>query len=109
MTIEQLTNIIKKANLKAIKRELKKAGFKDCKWDRKLRNASVCDIAQAPYERTESAFDNKGKEYIGDLCHNVKNLEQYQFVIVQLLKPVGRGSDIISTAKMLIYAKEATK
>lgn len=109
MTIEQLKNIIKTANLGTIERSLKKAGFKDCKRDKELRNASLYDIAQAPYERTESAYDSKGYEYIGDLCHDAKGLERYQFVIVQLLKPVKRGSDIISTAKMLIYAKEATK
>ena len=74
-----------------------------------MRNASLYDIAQASYERTESAYDSKGYEYIGDLCHDAKGLEQYQFVIVQLLKPVKRGSDIISTAKMLIYANGVRK
>ena len=106
MTIEQLNDIIAKANLKAIEGALKKAGFKDCKKDGKLRHASLYDITQAPYESTKSAYDSKGCEYVGELCHDVKGLEQYQFVIVELLKPVGHGSDIISTAKMLVYAKE---
>ena len=82
------------------------AGFTDCKKSDTLKKASLYDIAKAPHERTATALDSKGYEYIGDLCYSVKGLEQYQFIIVQLLKPVKRGSDISSTSKMLIYAKE---
>ena len=104
MTIEQLNKIIANANLKTIERDLAEAGFMDCKKDEALKKISVYNIVTAQRDRAKSGFDRKGYEYAADIYHGVKGYEQYQFVVVELLKPIKRGSDIISTAKMLIYA-----
>ena len=109
MDLEQLNEIVKQANLRAIKKSLKAEGFTDCKRDRTLRHASLFDIASAPYEKTLHFPDGKGNEYVGDLCHDVKGLEQYAFVLIQFLAPFKRGGEDLSTKKMLIYAKPVNK
>ncbi len=106
MKIEELNEIVKKANLRDVKRALKAAGFCNCKWSVRLRRASLYDIATAPYEKTPYFPDAKGNEYVGDLCRNVKGYEGYEFVILQVLAPYKRGCEDLSTKKMLIYAKE---
>ena len=106
MQIEELNEIVKQANLRVIKKALKAAGFHNCMWDRKLRKASLYDIAKAPYERTPYIPDGKGNEYVADLCHDVKDYGQYVFVLLQLLAPYKRGCDDLSTKKLLIYAKK---
>lgn len=106
MKIENLSEIIKQANLRKIKKSLEAAGFRDCKRDKSLRAASLYDIAIAPYEKTLYFSDGKGNEYVGDLCHDVKCYEQYEFVIVQFLAPFKRGCEDLSTKKMLVYARE---
>ena len=107
MTIEELDKVIKQANLRKIKKALKAAGFIDCKRSKALRHASLYHIATAHYERTPYYLDRKGNEYIGDLCQDVKDYEQYEFVVVQFLAQFKRGCKGLSTKKMLIYAKEA--
>lgn len=107
MKIEELNEIVKKANLREIKKALKTAGFIDCKKDKTLRHASLYYIAIAPHEKTFYFPDGKGNEYVADLCHEVKDYEQYEFVIVQLLAPFKRECEDLSTKKMLIYAKGA--
>ena len=110
MKIEELNEIVKKANLREIKKALKAEGFMDCKRDKALRHASLYDIAMAPFGNTTPYFpDGKGNEYNGDLIYNVKGYERYEFVIVQLLAPFKRGCEDLSTKKMLIYAKEASR
>lgn len=106
MNIEELSEIVKKANLRAIRRGLRAAGFRNCKWSWKLCKASLYAIAKAPYEKTPYFPDGKGNEYVADLCRDVKDYEQYVFVIVQLLAPYKRGCDDLSTKKMPIYAKK---
>ena len=106
MKIEQLNEIMKKANLRKIKKALKAAGFMDCKRDKALRHASLYDIAKAPYEKTPHFPDGKANEYVGNLCRDVKGHEQYEFVIVQLLAPFKRGCEDLSTKKMLIFARD---
>ena len=106
MQIEELNEIMKTANLRAIKRALKAAGFRNCRWNRRLRKASLYDIAKAPYEKTPYFPDGKGNEYVADLCRGVKDYGQYVFVIVQLLAPYRRGCEDLSTKKMPIYAKK---
>lgn len=109
MQIEQFNEIIKKADLREIKKALKAEGFIDCKRSRVLKHASLYAIAKAPYEQTAYFTDGKGNEYTGNLCRNVKGHEQYEFVIVELLAPFKRGCEDLSTKKLLIYAKEATE
>lgn len=108
MNIEELTEIVKKTNLREIKRSLKAAGFISCKLNLRLRRASLYDIATAPYEKTPYSPDGKGNEYVGDLCRNVKGYERYEFVILQFLAPYKRGGEDLSTKKMLVYAREIT-
>lgn len=108
MKIEQLNEIVKQANLRAIKKELKEAGFRNCKRDKILRHAPLYDIATANYEETPYFSDEKGNEYVGDVCRDVKGYKQYEFVIVQLLAPFKRGCEDLSTKKMFIYAKETS-
>lgn len=108
MQIEELNEIVKKADLRAIKKALKQAGFCNCKWNRKLRRASLYDIAMAPYEKTSYFPDGNGNEYNGDLCRGVKGYERYEFVIVQFLTPYKRDCEDLSTKKMLIYAKPSS-
>lgn len=107
MQIEELNEIVKQANLRAIKKALKAAGFRNCKWDRKLRHASLYAIAKAPYEKTPYFPDGKGNEYVADLCRDAEGYESYLFVLVQFLAPYQRGCDDLSTKKLLIYAKKS--
>lgn len=109
MKIEELNEIVKKANLREIKKSLKAAGFCNCKLNLWLRRASLYDIAMAPYENTPHFPDENGNEYVGDLVRNVKGYERYEFVIVQLLAPFKRGCENLSTKKMLIYARGVRK
>lgn len=106
MQIEELNEIVNKANLRAIKRALKAAGFHNCRWDRTLRHASLYAIAKAPYEKTPYIPDGRGNEYVADLCRNAEGYEHYVFVLLQLLAPYRRGCDDLSTKKLLIYAKK---
>lgn len=106
MNIEELNEIMKKANLREIKKALKKAGFIDCKRNKRLRHVPLHLIAEAPYDKTLYFPDEKGNEYVGDLIHDVKGHEQYEFVIVQLLAPFKRGCEDLSTKKMLIFARD---
>ena len=107
MNIVALQEIVKQANLRAIKKALKAADFVDCKHDKLLRRVSLYDIATAPQEETPDFPDGKGNEYNGILCREVKGYEQYEFAIVQLLAPFKRGCEDLSTKKMLIYSKKS--
>ena len=109
MKIEELNEIVKKTNLYDIKRAFKAAGLCNCKLNRRLRRVSLYDIAMAPYEETLYFPDGKGNEYNRNLIRGVKGYEQYEFVIVQFLAPFKRGCEDLSTKKMLIYAKEASR
>ena len=106
MKIEQLNEIVKQANTRKIARALRQANFRNCKLDRRLRKASLCDIAAAPYEETPYYSDGKGTEYVGDLCRDVRGYEQHEFIIVQVLSPIKRESEVLSTTKILIYARK---
>ena len=106
MTLEKLGDILALQNLRKIQRALLRDGFTNCKTHPKLKKASLYDIVKAPYEETSSTKTDGVTEYYGMLCHDVKDFENYQFVIVEMLAPVKPGSDIIFTQKMLIYAKE---
>ena len=106
MDIETLREIVRSANLRAIKKALRAADFRACKYDRTLRHASLYDIATAPYEKTPFFSDGKGNEFVGDLCRGVKGFEDHEFIIVQQLSPFKRGREDLSTKKLLVYAKK---
>ena len=106
MKIEQLTQIIKQANLRAIRKVLVAEGFRECKRDKALRRMPLHRIEAAPHEKTLYFPDSKGNEYLGDLCRRVKGFEQYEFVIVRLLAPFEHGVPR-PEKKILIYAREA--
>ncbi len=106
MDLVTLQAIVNEANLRAIKKALKAAGFADCRRDRKLRRASLYDIATAPYEKTAYISDGKGNEYSGELCRDVKGYESYEFVLIQQLSPYRRGGEDLSTKRLLIYSKK---
>ena len=109
MKIEQFNELVEQASLRKIEKSLKANGFINCKLNRRLRHASLYDIAMAPYEKTPHFPDGRGNEYNGNLIHDVKGFEQYEFIMVQLLASYKRGCESLSTKGMLIYAKEATK
>lgn len=109
MKIEELSEIVGLADWRAIEKRLKEAGFRDCKKDKVLRKASLYTIAIAPYEATPYFADAKGREYVGNLCHDAEGYEKYEFALVQLLAPFKRGCEDLSTQKALIYAKEIVK
>lgn len=109
MTIEELNEILKQANLRKIKKVIKAAGFINCKKSKALRHTSLYYIAIAPHQTTPHFSDGKGNEFVGDLIHDVKDYEQYEFIVVQFLVPFKRGCEDLSTKKMLIYAKEASR
>ena len=107
MTIEELDGIVKLRNLRKIEKALKAAGFIDCKTDETLKHVNLVPVIQSKfYQKTNDYPAGKYKKYTGSLHRDVQGWERYEFVLVQFLKPVRRGSDIISTAEMLVYARE---
>lgn len=107
MTIEELNEIVKLRNLCKIEKALKAAGFIDCKKDEVLKHANLVSIIQSEfYQETNDCPAGKNTEYTASIHRNAIGYEQYEFVIVEFLKPVKRGGDVISTAEMLVYARE---
>ena len=106
MTIEALKEIVALADLRKIKRALRERGFIDCRHSKTLRHASLYDIAKVPYEETPYFPDGKGNEFNGEICRGAKGLEEYEFALIQLLAPLKRGSDDLSTKELLIFARK---
>ena len=104
MQREEFSEIVKKANLHAIAKALKRSGYKNCKLNLRLKKASLADIVRADYIETPSFADSKGNEYSGSLFLSPKGYENYEFAIVEMLSHV--KPDLMFTKKMLIYAKE---
>ena len=105
METEQLGEIVKRAKLREIAKTLKEAGYINCVRDRALKRASLYDIAVASCGETPYCADEKGNEYIGTICRQVKGYEQYEFIIVEQLSKIRPDRDDLFTKKMLIYAK----
>ena len=102
MTLQQLTEIIKTADKKAITKQLKKLGYIDCKKDKKLRYLSIETLFKGKLEETDTFPDGKNKRtYQGGIFTQVKGYAQLEFVIVNI-------NDHKNTfpIDMLIWAKE---
>ena len=112
MTLQQLTEIIRTADKKAITKQLKELGYTYCNNNRKLRNVGIVDLVLAIKEATDDFPDTDRKHlYNGRICGTVKGYENYEFVFVNLydIKPSSDPFDNEETAiqtEMLIWAKE---
>ena len=110
MTTEELGDIVKTCDLAAMKRALRAAGFFNCKLDRKLRAANLVDIVRSDYAAETPLYsDGKTKEYAGYIQRGVKNYGEYEFVLVEQLAPLKRGSDLSFTKRILIFARRLEK
>lgn len=106
MTIEELEDIVRFANIPKIKKALRAHGFCNCKLNLKMRKINLADIARAKAQKqTDYHKDGKGNEFMGYLCRYVKGWERHEFVLVEFLAPHKRGCEDLSTKKLLIYAK----
>ena len=85
MTIQQLTEIIRIADKKAITKQLKELGYVDCKKDKELRHLSLVNLFEGELEETDTFSDDKNKfTYEGAILTQVKGYEQLEFVIVNI-------------------------
>ena len=102
MTLEQLTEIIRTADKKAITRQLRELGYIDCKKHKQYKHISLVDLFKGNDIETDEYPDSKGKRtYQGGIFTQVKGYEQYEFIIVNI-------NDHKNTfpIDMLIWAKE---
>ena len=102
MTLEQLTEIIRTADQKAITKQLRGLGYFDCKKHKELRKLPIETLFKGNLEETATFPDNKGKRtYQGGIFTQVKGYEQLEFIIVNI-------NDHKNTfpIDMLIWAKE---
>lgn len=112
MTLQQLTEIIRTANKKALIKQLKELDYTLCNDDRKLGNVGIVELVQAIKGKTEDFADTERKHlYNGRICGTVKGYENYEFIIVNVydIKPSTDPFDNEETAiqtEMLIWAKE---
>jgi len=115
MTLEQLTEIIRTANKKAITAEFKKLGYTLCNKGGKLGKVGIVDLVQAVKQETEDFTDSESKHlYNGRICGTVKGYESYEFVYINVydIKPSTDPFDEEETAvqtEMLIWAKGLKK
>lgn len=102
MTLPQLTTIIRTADEKAIKSELKRLGHIDCAKHKQYKHISLTDLFNGDLQETDDYPDNKGKRtYQGGIFTAVKGYEQLEFVIVNI-----NDDKHHFPIKMLIWAKE---
>ena len=102
MTHQQLTEIIRIVNKKAIANQLKAIGYIDCKKHKELRYLSIEILFKGELEETDTFPNSNGKRtYQGGIFTHVKGYEQYEFVIVNI-------SDHNHTfpIDMLVWAKD---
>ena len=110
MTIEELEEIVHKASISKIKKALREKGFCNCKFNHEMRKINLVDIVRTKDEKeTDYHKDGKGNEFMGYLCCGVKGWEQHEFVLVEFLAPYKRNCEDLSTKKILIYARRATR
>ena len=106
MTIEELEEIIRKANLHKIRKALRANGFRNCQLNLKMRKINLVDIVRAAYERrTGYHKDGRGNEFMGYLYRDIKGWEQHEFALIEFLAPYKRNCENLSTKKLLIYAR----
>ena len=77
MTQEQLTDIIRTADAKAITKQLKELGYIFCNKDKKLRKLPIETLFNGKLEETETFHDRKSKRtYQGGIFTQVNDYEQ---------------------------------
>lgn len=112
MTLEQLTEIIRTADQRAIDKTLRKLGYTFCNKDKELRKVGIIELVSAVKDETEDFADTQRKHlYNGRICGTVKDYENYEFIFVNVydIKPSTDPFDDEETAiqtDMLIWAKE---
>lgn len=80
MGLEQLTEIIRTADQKAITKQLKELGYTFCNKDKELRKLSIETLFKGKFEETDTFPDRKGKRtYQGAIFTQVKGYEQFEF------------------------------
>ena len=102
MTPEQLTDIIKIADKKAITKLLKQLGYIDCKKHEQLRKLSIETLFKGALEETEAFPDSKNnRTYQGAIFTQVKGCEPLEFIVVNI-----NDHKNLFPIDMLIWAKE---
>ncbi len=102
MNTEQLTQIVKTADKKAISNQLKELGYIDCKKHKEYSKISLTTLFDGDLQETEEYSDSKGKRrYQGGIITQVKGYEQLEFVLVNI-----NDNKNTFPIEMLIFAKE---
>lgn len=112
MNIEELTEIVKLADVKSFEAKLKTLGYTYCNTSKKLGKVGVVELVQSVTAETTNFTDNDHKHlYNGRICGTVKGYDNYEFVYINVydIKPSKDPFDDEETAvqtSMLIWAKE---
>ena len=102
MALEQLTEIIRTADQKAITKQLKELGYTFCNKDKELQKLSIETLFKGKLEETDTFPDRKGKRtYQGAIFTQVKGYEQFEFLVANI-----NDHKNIFPIDMLIWAKE---
>lgn len=102
MTLTELTTIVKTADEKAIKGELKRLGYIDCAKHKQYTHISLTVLFGGDLQETDDYPNSKGKRtYQGGIITAVKGYEQLEFVIVNI-----NDDKHHFPIKLLIWAKE---
>lgn len=102
MTLHELTTIIRTADEKAIKSELKRLDYIDCAKHKQYKHISLTDLFDGDLQETDDCPDSKGKRtYQGGIFTAVKGYEQLEFIIVNI-----NDDKHHFPIKLLIWAKE---
>ncbi len=105
MKITELTKIIRTADEKAIKNELKDLGYIDCEKHKQYKYISIVDLFKGNSQETEEYSDSKGKRtYQGGIFTQVKGYEQLEFIVININDDKHKFP-----IKMHIWAKEITR
>ena len=87
MTLPELTNIIRTADEKAIKSELKRLGYVDCAKDRRYKHISLVTLYNGDtQEIDEILFDNNTRAVDGAIITGVQGYEQTEFIEVSFYR-----------------------
>lgn len=85
MRIEELSDIVKLADLKAITKEMKRLGYINCSDQRQLEKIGIVTLINSIVLRTEDIADSKGKYiYSGHICGTIAGYEKYEFIIINV-------------------------
>ena len=102
MTLEQLTEIVRTADQKAITNQLLALGYFDCEKHKELRKLPIETLFKGKLEETETFPDRKNKRtYQGAIFTQVNGYEQFKFLVVN----VGDNKNVFPI-DLHIYAKE---